>query len=207
VSIDDVDSFAAQAVGNHCADTIDELVQDVFVTGTQVIRPNGRAATANVTSTDYLNATTVRKAVTKLKCQQGPRLRWVLRGWRAPARHPRPARGDRLGFVASAERVRREPEQHLDRRVGLFEGVRFVQNTRTRKATDGATSATVYRTFVLGQQAIAERAVEQPHTVLSPQVDKLKRFNTLGWYAFIGWCLYRDESIVRLESSSSMVGV
>jgi N4-gp56 family major capsid protein len=207
VSLADVDGFAAVAVANHCADTIDELVQDVFVTGTQVIRPSGRASTGAVTATDYLNATTLRKASTKLKANKVP----GFGNNYAVGIHPHVIHDLREETGSGSWRLPTEYGTDQSKiwsgEFGMFEGLRFVENTRTRKAADGSSSATVYRTFVLGQQAIAERAVEEPHTVLAPPVDKLHRFNTLGWYGFLGWALYRDESLVRLESSSSMVSI
>jgi hypothetical protein len=37
--------------------------------------------------------------------------------------------------------------------------------------------------------------------------DKLQRFRTIGWYGILGWALYRDESLVRLESGSSVAAL
>ena len=72
------------------------------------------------------------------------------------------------------------------------------------KATDGASSANVYRTFIHGRQALAERVVEEPNVVISPVVDKLNRFHTIGWYGVLGWTIFRQESLLRYESSSSV---
>jgi N4-gp56 family major capsid protein len=207
-SMADVDGYAAVAVANHAADTIDELVQDEFTQGTQVIRAAGRASTVTVASTDYLTATVVRKAVTKLRTNKA----LPFGEYYAAGIHPHVIHDLREETGSGSWRVPSEYGQNQSMiwagEFGEFEGMRFVQNTRTRKATDGvAGTAVVYRTFVLGQQAVAERAVEEPHTVLAPPVDKLHRFNTLGWYAFIGWKLYRDEALVRLESSSSMAAI
>jgi hypothetical protein len=37
--------------------------------------------------------------------------------------------------------------------------------------------------------------------------DKLQRFRSVGWYGLLGWTLYRNESLVILQGSSSMVNV
>lgn len=88
--------------------------------------------------------------------------------------------------------------------VGSFMGAEFLSTTRVTTATDGAASAKVYRSYVLGQQAIAEAVSVDPHIVVGKTVDKLNRFNPLGWYALAGWSLYRPESLVKLFSSSSL---
>jgi len=62
----------------------------------------------------------------------------------------------------------------------------------------------VYRTFIHGRQALAERVVEEPNVILSPQTDKLRRFRTIGWYALLGWTRFREESLLRYESASTV---
>lgn len=89
-------------------------------------------------------------------------------------------------------------------RLGSLLGVDLISTTRVTTATDGAASAKVYRSYVLGQQAIAEAVAVDPHIVVGPVVDKLKRFNPLGWYALAGWKIYRPEASLRIFSSSSL---
>src|SRR6185312_11336009 len=43
--------------------------------------------------------------------------------------------------------------------IGTFEGCKFVENPRTRSATDGASSARVRRAFFLGREALAEDVI------------------------------------------------
>lgn len=201
----DVDGIAASTVGAHKADVMDELVQDYLVTGTQILRAQGRSAVGNVTATDYLRATEIRKAKTWLTankvptfggnsyaCGIHPHVLHDLReetgsgSWRVPVEY-----GTSQNMIWTGE-------------FGEFEGVRFVSNTRTRTGTDGSSSAKVYRSFILGRQAIAEKVVEEPGIVLGPVTDKLQRFRTVGWYGVLGWCLYRNESLVVLQSASSV---
>jgi N4-gp56 family major capsid protein len=207
-SFADVDAFAARSVANHCADTMDELVQDVLVTGTQIIRAAGRASTATITSTDYVLSQQVRQAVTKLRANKVPG--WGG-GYYAAGVHPHVVHDLRQETGSGSWRVPSEygtnQMQIWQGEFGEFEGARFVQNTRTRKLTDGSSSATVYRTFVQGREAIAERVVEEPNVVLGPVTDKLQRFRSVGWYGLLGWTLYRNESLVILQGSSSMVNV
>lgn len=88
--------------------------------------------------------------------------------------------------------------------VGTFMGAQYMSTTRCKSATDGLSSAVVYRSYFLGQQAIAEAVAVDPHIVVGPQVDKLKRFFPLGWYSLIGWALYRPEALRLVHSSTSV---
>ena len=67
-----------------------------------------------------------------------------------------------------------------------------------------AKSTKVYRTFLCGQQALAEAVAEEPHVVIGPVTDKLNRFRPIGWYGVLGFSVYRDEALYRIESSSSI---
>jgi N4-gp56 family major capsid protein len=67
-----------------------------------------------------------------------------------------------------------------------------------------AKSTKVYRTFLAGQQALAEAVAEEPHVVIGPVTDKLNRFRPIGWYGVLGFSVYRDEALYRIESSSSI---
>lgn len=206
-SFADIDMQAARSVAAHMGDTMDELVQDVMVTGTQVFRAQSRGSTGAVTATDYLRATDIRRGVTKLRSNKVP----DFGGYYACGLHPHVVHDLREETGSGSWRV---PSEYGTSQTniwagefGEFEGVRFVQNTRSRSATDGSSSAKVYRSFLLGREAVAEQVTEEPNTVLAPVVDKLQRFRTIGWYGVLGWALYRDESLVRFESSSSMAGL
>ena len=75
--------------------------------------------------------------------------------------------------------------------------------------TSGATvtitpKTKTFNTYFAGQQALAEAVAEEPHVVIGPVVDKLMRHRPLGWYGVLGWSIYRDEALYRVESSSSI---
>ena len=62
----------------------------------------------------------------------------------------------------------------------------------------------VFNTYFAGQQALAEAVAEEPHVVIGPVVDKLMRHRPLGWYGVLGFGIYRDEALYRVESTSSI---
>lgn len=88
--------------------------------------------------------------------------------------------------------------------VGTLLGARYLRTNRVTTATDGAASAKVYRSYFVGQQAIAEGVGYDPHIVVGPVVDKLKRFNPLGWKFLGGYGLYRPQSIRKVYTASSL---
>ena len=88
--------------------------------------------------------------------------------------------------------------------TGVYGGAYVVETPRAYSATDGTSSAKVYRTIVAGQQALAEATAVEPGVVIGPVVDKLMRFRPVGWYSLQGWARYREESRYRIESTSSI---
>ena len=62
----------------------------------------------------------------------------------------------------------------------------------------------VYRTIVAGKQALAEAVAQEPNVVIGPVTDKLLRFRPIGWYGVLGFSLYRQAALYRIESGSSI---
>jgi N4-gp56 family major capsid protein len=62
----------------------------------------------------------------------------------------------------------------------------------------------VYRTIVAGKQALAEAVAQEPNVVIGPVTDKLLRFRPIGWYGVLGFSLYRQQALYRIESGSSI---
>jgi hypothetical protein len=80
-----------------------------------------------------------------------------------------------------------------------------VENPRCYFASDGAGGTVkVYRSYVLAQQALAEAVAEEPHVVIGPVTDKLMRFRPIGWYGLLGWGLYRQAALTRIETAVSI---
>jgi len=84
-----------------------------------------------------------------------------------------------------------------------------VDTANTAAVTAGATVTVtpvtaVYRTIVAGKQALAEAVAQEPNVVIGPVVDRLMRFRPIGWYGVLGFSLYRQAALYRIESSSSI---
>jgi N4-gp56 family major capsid protein len=91
--------------------------------------------------------------------------------------------------------------------IGEYEGSVFIETPRAINAQVGAgsgsTQTRVYNTYTVGQQALAEACAEEFHTIRGPVVDKLTRFQPLGWYGVAGWSLYRPEALIMTQTASS----
>jgi len=62
----------------------------------------------------------------------------------------------------------------------------------------------VYRTIIAGKQALAEAVAQEPNVVIGPVTDKLLRFRPIGWYGVLGFSLYRQAALYRIENGSSI---
>ena len=65
----------------------------------------------------------------------------------------------------------------------------------------------VFNTIVCGAQAMAEAVAEEPHVVIGNVTDKLMRFRPMGWYGVLGFAVYRDEALYRIETGSSIAAL
>ena len=204
----DVDPVIAAAVAEHCKDTIDRLVQKKMRTSGNVTYAGTATTVATTGNTSLAKATNIRKMVTKLRAASvagrdgqfyvgvfHPDVIHDLReesgsgGWRVPNEY-----GQSQSKIFNGE-------------FGEFEGVRFISTPTVQFAADktaGASSQPVYRGFILGREALAKAVVTAPQTVVSPQVDSLRRNAGIGWYADLDYGIYRSEALRVLVSGSSV---
>lgn len=194
-----------RTVADNCYKVIDELLQDQMILGTQVYRGGDRASTVTVTTGDTLTTKMVQLAVTKLR---GNGAETRDGEFYAGIVHPNVVFDIRRESGSGGWRV--PNEYGNDRKLyrgefGEWEGVRFIQNARARKATDGASSGTVYRSYILGREALAEAVVTEPSIEISPIVDRFRRFVPVGWYGDLAFKIFRDQALVRLETASAAV--
>jgi N4-gp56 family major capsid protein len=65
----------------------------------------------------------------------------------------------------------------------------------------------VFSTIVAGKQALAEAVAVEPNVVIGPVTDSLMRFRPIGWYGVLGFARYREASLYRIESGSSIAAL
>lgn len=206
-----VDPLLASNIARNQADTLDSLVRAVADTSTNLAGVQAGAVKGNaivlgsVTATDYMTRNCVSTVVQLLRRDKvmpkaGSDYLAVVHGdvlydvmaensataWNAPHTYG----GDTEAIYAGE--------------VGRLLGARFISTTRTTTGTDGAASAKVYRSYFFGKEAIAEANAIEPHVVIGPQTDKLRRFNPIGWYGLLGWSLFRPEALRKVYTASSI---
>jgi N4-gp56 family major capsid protein len=203
----DVDPAVANIVAYNMADSIDKIVVSTLVGGTNVLYAGtGNTATSGVAAGDDIDGGLIRQAVAKLRAGNAVPREGMLY---ACYMHPEVAHDLRSETGAlSFEDIRKYTDPNvgniLNAVTGVYGGAYVVETPRAFTANDGTASAKVYRTIVAGQQALAEATAVEPGIVIGPVVDKLMRFRPVGWYSLQGWSLYRQESIYRIESTSSI---
>jgi N4-gp56 family major capsid protein len=208
-SLADVDPAIANIVAFNMADSIDEIVQTELRGGTNVIYASNASgvratATTNVTGSHTLKSADIRLAVAKLRAGKAVArkgsLYWV-------GIHPEVSHDLRAESGSASWRLPHEYQANAEiwaGEIGTYEGAYFVESPRLYNATDGGSSARVFRTLVCGQQALAEAVAEEPHVVIGNVTDKLMRLRPIGWYGVLGFKRYREEALYRIESSSSI---
>ena len=215
----DVDPVAANAVGYNAGISIDSVCRDVLQAGTNVIYATGGAtdpsSRATVQPEDLLSANDVRKVVAQLRKANVP----TINGSYVAFIHPDVSYDFRSATDAAAWRTPANyvnPEGIYNGEIGMFEGVRFMESSRAPKfvnASDNSGSAgtiDVYGTLIMGRQALAKAVAnaagygDQPTMVYGEVVDVLKRFQPVGWKHFVGYGVFRQEALRRIESASSI---
>lgn len=218
-SLTDVDPAIANIIAFNAADSIDTVVQTELRSGTNVIQRKAGTVSyvttgtvslpvgTTMTNTDTFNSAIARLAPVKLRTNKAvPRksgLYWC-------GIHPEVSHDLRAETGAAAWR---DPHNYSAAgniwagEIGAYEGAYYIESPRCYNAVDAGTGDNTvrrFRTYYAGQQALAEAVADEFHVVAGPIVDKLARFRPLGWYGVAGWKIYRNEALIRAETTSSI---
>lgn len=206
------ESEIAELIGRNMYDSVDSLVKGVADTSTNILYVNGgtmkttaSGGTLNaVIATDYL---TRNPATTAVKLLQRAKVDPKQDGKYIAVIHPDVAydlQAENSATAWVAPHVYGTDTANIySGSVGDFQGARYVQTTRVTTATNSVPTS-VYNTYYFGKQALVEVSAIDPHIVIGPQVDKLKRFYPIGWYGLLGWNLYRPTAMVIAKTASSI---
>lgn len=214
-----VDPVAANAVGYNAGLSIDTIARNAVQAGTNVIYATGGAtdpsSRTTINSDDVLAANDVRKVVAQLRKANVP----TIGGSYVGMIHPDVSYDFRSATDAAAWRTPANyvnPQGIYTGEIGMFEGVRFIEAPRAplfANASDNSGSAgtiDVYGTLIMGRQALAKGISlggeygAQPSIVYGTVTDILKRFRPVGWKHFVGYGVFRQEALRRIESASSI---
>lgn len=214
----EVDPVVANVIGYNAGLSIDEIAGDVLVKGSNVRFATGGATDPTARNTvqpdDTLVAADVRRARAELRSASVPT---VGGGLYVAFIHPDVA-FDLTGETGAASwrdpHVHSAPAEIWNGEMGTFEGFRFIETPRDPLLVADAGSSTtltdVYLTIFLGRQALAKAFSTSdgngpfPRVILGPVTDKLRRNVPIGWYWLGAYGRFREESIRRVESASSI---
>ena len=207
-SLSDVDPAAADIIAYNMGDSLDAVVMTELRGGSNVRFSRGSTSTPSSTATveaeDVAKLDDIRVVVAKLRAGLAvPRQGSLF----AAYIHPEVSfdiRKETTGGGFQDLHKYDATENFWPGFIGTIEGAYFIETPRMYNATDGASSQRVYRTIVVGKQALAEAVAEEPHTIVGPVTDKLMRHRPLGWYGVLGWKRYREAALWRIESASSI---
>lgn len=201
----DVDPDQRDAITWNMRDTLDVLVRDVVSAGTNVrYSGTGNAATVDVADGDVIGSDDVRYVVSKLRGNASPGKMGDLYGCYI---HPDVSHDLRAESGAGNWQDLHKyaaPGVFWPGAIGVYEGAFFVESARMKVANDGTAAEPVYRTIFCGKEALAEGVQVEPEVRIGVVPDKLNRFFPLGWYGFLGWTIFRQKSLYRVESASSI---
>jgi N4-gp56 family major capsid protein len=211
-SFSSVDSQKANQLARQMHITVDDLAQTALRAGTNVYREiSGAISTAAATGilgTDKIRSPHVRLIKARLSSgnalpTRGEQYAAYIHG---DVAHDLLAETGGVGwtdfhkYVGSTNVWRGE--------VGTYNGVAFIESPRCHVAREGSgsggTQIKVYKTYFMGQQALAYAAALEPQVVVSMQTDLLKRNFGLGWKAMLAFKVFRQTALYRLETTSSI---
>jgi N4-gp56 family major capsid protein len=215
----DVDAAAANLIGYNAGDSMDQVVREVLAAGTNVAYGGGGStdpsSRVTVQAEDIIEANDIRKQTAALRAANVATFNGYYMGYI----HPDVSydlRRETGNASWNAPHINVDTENIYNGEIGTFESVRFIETPRAKVFTDASngTSTTgsidVYCTHIMGRQALA-KAYSQidgngvvPKVVRGPVVDSLMRFNPIGWYWLGGYGRFREASLRRVESSSSI---
>jgi N4-gp56 family major capsid protein len=203
----DIPAHQMDQMAFNMANSLDVLVSGVLNAGTNVTYSGtGNAATADVANGDIITTANIAKAVTELRSADAhPRMGELFMG----LVHPRVAHDIRRETGEGGWRDAHKyaaPDVFWPATTGVYEGVAWTETNRAKFAADGTTSEPVYRTLILGKEALAEAVVEglEPGLKVGVVPDAFGRFRPLGWYGYLGWARFREAAIQRIESATSL---
>ena len=215
----DVDSAAANIIGYNAGDSIDQVVREVLAAGTNVVYATGGTTTPtsreSISTDDILHADDVRKVVAQLRGANVATFEGSYMGFIHPdVSYDFRSNTDVAAWRTPANYV--NPEGIYNGEIGKFESVRFIETPRAKKfanASNGtSTTGTIdaYCTHVMGRQALAKAYSVTDGNGATPKIvrgnvtDILMRLQPLGWYWLGGYGRFREASLRRIESASSI---
>jgi N4-gp56 family major capsid protein len=206
----ELDPVIANLIGYNAAISIDGIARTAVMAGTNV-RYVGQSSRGALTASNVLTAAEVRRQRAALVGANVP----TFGGLYNAVIHPDVSydlRGETGAAAWRDPHTYSQPAEIWNGEVGAFEGFRFMESPRAFSVADAGAGSTVdvYATHFMGRQALAKAYSNaggygpNPVVVIGPIVDKLMRFRPIGWKHFVGYGVFRQEAVRRVESASTI---
>lgn len=210
-----LDPAITNVLGFQAGASMDLLAKTPLFAGTNVDYSGAATSRATVTPATVLSSEDFRYARNRLRRAQVPK----LSGKYTAFVHPDAVYDIRreAGGIGWRDVMQSGSESGASRiytdEIGDYEGIRVIESANCPILTNaGSSPATtdVYQSLFIGDRALAkgyssaEGYGPNPITVMSPVVDKLRRFQGWGWKHFVGYGRFEESAIFRIESGSSI---
>jgi len=211
----EVNPIVANVIGFNAGVSTDSVARNAAQAGSNVRYSGGAADRDEIQTDDLLVGNDVRRAVADLRGANVATYNGLYKG----IIHPDVSfdfRGATGGTNWSDPHMYADPSGIYNGVIGNFQGVQFMETSRAPlfpNASNGSGATgniDVYGTLVMGRQALAKAHSTaggygaNPVLVDIPIVDVLRRFEGMGWKHFVGYSVFRQDSLRRLESASSI---
>lgn len=211
------DPVVADIISYNAAASLDALAGTALVGGSNVRYSTAGTTAATARNTiepeDVLAAKDARFVLAKMKANSAMPFGDVFVAFM----HPDAEYDLRKETGSGAWRTPHEyakPSEIWMGETGIFEGAKYVVTPSAQLLVADAGSSTtltdVYLTIYVGKQSLAKAYSytdgnsEYPQFVMGPVTDKLRRNVPVGWYWLGAYGRFRENSIYRIESSSSI---
>lgn len=225
----DIYTKAAKELGRQMAEIVDQVVQaELLASGTTAIYGGAITSRAAITSTTYAAAKDLAKAYSILKAKAAP----FYTGGSADGNsngetgtgagatgyigvfHPFVIHDIKTentvngGFIDATKYS--QPENIFNGEIGKFNGIRIIESPNITSFLGGVGGTVViYPSFILGADAYGVVVSQQMETIIKPRTaggveNALNQRGSVGMKVRFGTKIIKDESLVRLETTSSL---
>lgn len=202
VQIDPYLTETAELQGDQAGQTLDEITRDVLAGMLQVFFPGSITLRANITSSDKISTTLIKKVSTWLKLNNAKKIKQVVKTTSDVSTYNirdayvaicHPYTTEDLQGLSGWKNVEDYPKnaEILEGEVGSYGDVRFVESSIAKVYTGaGSGGINVYKTMFFAQEAYGVTQVNGEALKMyrkplgsAGAMDALNRYGTMGWVA------------------------
>lgn len=213
----DIDKIVQNVIGYNAGGSLDTISRNILQAGTNVNYSQGTGTTAptarnQITPVNTFGAVDVRNARATLARNNVPRINGYYMGFiHSDVLYD--LQGQTGTNTWSDPHAYSAPDEIWNGEAGAFQGFRWIETPRAPIFADAGSSTTftdVYRTICVGRQALAKAYSyvdgnsAYPTVVPGPITDHLRRLVPLGWYWLGAYGVFRQASLLGIESASSI---